>query len=82
MPPTVNDTTILSTLDGPLGDSFEGASWDNWRTILKAAYGMPLTDNELGFFYQLAGDREPPSKHSTLTTSAATTMFFAAPCSV
>jgi hypothetical protein len=46
-------------MDGPLGDSFEGPSWDNWRTILKAAYGMPLTDAELTFFYEVA-DREPP----------------------
>jgi hypothetical protein len=56
-----SDKTILDTMDGPLGDSFEGPSWDNWRTILKAAYGLPLTDDELAFFYDVA-DREPPSR--------------------
>jgi hypothetical protein len=59
---TSDTPTILSTMDGPLGDSFEGPSWDNWRTILKAAYGMPLADHELAFFREVAGDRDPPSK--------------------
>jgi hypothetical protein len=59
---TSDAPTILSTMDGPLGDSFEGPSWDNWRTILKAAFGMPLSDDELYSFRQVAGDRNPPTR--------------------
>jgi hypothetical protein len=59
----ISDTpTIISTMDGPLGDSFEGPSWDHWRTILKAAYGLQLTGDELDFFREVAGDRNPPSR--------------------
>ena len=57
-----NSPSIIDTMNGPLGDSFEGTSWDNWRTVLKAAYGMPLTDDELAFFREVAGDRDPPGK--------------------
>ena len=59
---TSDTPSILSTMAGPLGDSFEGPSWDNWRTILKAAYGLPLSDDELAFFHDVAGDRDPPGR--------------------
>ncbi len=32
---------------------FSGSSWDNWRTILKAIVGAPLTDSELAFFQRV-----------------------------
>ena len=25
---------------------FTGASWDHWRTVLKAAYALPMSDDE------------------------------------
>jgi hypothetical protein len=40
---------------------FRGPSWNNWRVVLKAAYGIPLTDDETTFFKSIAGDRDPPS---------------------
>src|SRR5262249_3169116 len=40
---------------------FPGSSWDNWLTILKAAYALPLTAEERAFFRTVAG-RDPPSK--------------------
>lgn len=41
---------------------FRGASWDGWRAILKAAYGLPMTSEELEFFAEVAGGRKPPTK--------------------
>lgn len=38
---------------------FRGASWDGWRTILRAAFGLPLSDIEREFFRSVA-EREPP----------------------
>jgi len=36
---------------------FRGESWNNWHVVLKAAYGLPLTDDETTFFKSI----EPPS---------------------
>src|SRR6267378_1617561 len=41
---------------------FRGESWDGWRTILKAAFAIPLNDSELEFFHSVAGDRDPPER--------------------
>jgi hypothetical protein len=41
---------------------FEGPSWDAWRVILKAAYALPMTAEELVVFGELAGGRLPPPK--------------------
>ena len=41
---------------------FEGSSWDNWKAVLKAAYCLPMTAEEIAFFKSVAGDREPPKK--------------------
>jgi hypothetical protein len=41
---------------------FEGESWDAWRVILKAAFALPVTKDEVAFFRTLAGDRDPPKK--------------------
>jgi len=40
---------------------FAGSSWDGWRTILKAAYALPMSDEERAFFRSVA-EREPPRK--------------------
>jgi hypothetical protein len=53
---------ILDTLDDAqlLGPYFEGASWDRWRACLKAAFGLPMTPEDLCLFAEVAGDRAPP----------------------
>jgi hypothetical protein len=43
------------------GPYFRGASWDGWRTVLKAAYALPMTEKERGFFRTVA-ERDPPKK--------------------
>ena len=34
---------------------FEGPSWDSWRVILRAAYALPMSPQELEVFAELAG---------------------------
>jgi hypothetical protein len=41
---------------------FEGESWNPWRVILKAAFCLPMTEEEIAFFRTVAGDRDPPKK--------------------
>jgi hypothetical protein len=38
-----------------------GSSWDSWRAVLKAAYGLPMSDQEREFFHQVA-ERAPPAR--------------------
>jgi hypothetical protein len=38
-----------------------GSSWDGWRAVLKAAYGLPMSDQEREFFHQVA-ERAPPAR--------------------
>jgi hypothetical protein len=57
-------TTIIDAMqDAEIGFGrwFGGDSWANWRTILKAAFALPMTANERVVFRDLAGGREPPT---------------------
>jgi phage terminase large subunit-like protein len=38
-----------------------GTSWDGWRAVLRAAYGLPMSDQEREFFRSVA-EREPPAR--------------------
>ena len=51
-------------IDDPnlLGHHFEGASWDRWRAVLKAAFAVPMSSRDLELFQEVAGNREPPGK--------------------
>ena len=53
---------IVETISDPnlFEPWFAGASWDNWKTILKAAFALPMTDDERAFFRSVA-DRDPPA---------------------
>ena len=58
-------TTIIDAMtDSEIGFGrwFGGDSWANWRTILKAAFALPMTAEKLVVFGELAGGREPPTK--------------------
>jgi hypothetical protein len=52
---------IVSAIDDPnlFAPWFPGATWDPWRTILKGAFALPMTDDERAFFRSVA-DRDPP----------------------
>lgn len=40
---------------------FPGPTWNGWRTILKGAYGLPMTPEETAFFRSVA-ERDPPTE--------------------
>jgi hypothetical protein len=54
---------IVAAMNSKLlfADWFKGSSWDNWRTVLKAAFALPMTDAEHAFFRTVAG-RDPPER--------------------
>jgi hypothetical protein len=41
---------------------FEGPTWSNWQSIIKAINALPMSDQEIAFFRSVAGDRAPPTK--------------------
>ncbi len=59
-PSTLNIVTAMNHA-GLFKPWFEGASWDGWRTVLKAAFGLPMNEAERAFFRTIA-EREPPTK--------------------
>jgi hypothetical protein len=40
---------------------FRGASWDGWRTLLRAMFALPMDDAQRAFFRSVA-DRDPPKR--------------------
>lgn len=52
---------VLHFMDAPelTGGAFAGESWRPWRSVLAAAYGLPVPD--AATFTHLAGGREAPS---------------------
>jgi hypothetical protein len=61
--PTERALTIISALadDKLFLPWFRGPSWDGWRTVLKAAYALPMTGDEVEFFRTVA-ERDPPTR--------------------
>ncbi|WP_178100995.1 hypothetical protein [Pseudomonas sp. OIL-1] len=55
---------ILEALQTPelFGDAFAGDSWEAWRAVLSGAFALPMEQDRLALFKQLAGDREPPTR--------------------
>jgi hypothetical protein len=53
---------IISAMDGRFADWFPGDTWHAWKAILKGAYALPMTDDKLAFFGDVAGGRQPPKK--------------------
>jgi hypothetical protein len=56
------DRTIYSAKT--LGKYFPLPEWGRWRTVVKAAYGLPLDDAELAFFQELSGRTVAPKKRA------------------
>jgi hypothetical protein len=61
-PPRRAVPSIITTMSDPklFAPYFKGASWGNWRTVLKAGDGLPMTPSEAEFFRSISGGREPP----------------------
>jgi hypothetical protein len=58
------DRSIIRFLNDPqlFGPHFAGDSWSRWRAVLKGAFALPMTADELALFEEAAGGREPPEK--------------------
>jgi hypothetical protein len=54
--------TILDCMDRLFPQWFEGESWNGWRTVLRAAFALPMTKDEVAFFKSIAGGRDPPRR--------------------
>ena len=56
--------SIIDVMDAPNGFQpwFEGESWTAWKAVLKAAFALPMTPQELITFGELAGGRAPPKR--------------------
>src|SRR6476660_4381391 len=58
--PTFN---IVSAMESPalFERWYSGASWDGWKTVLRAAYNLPMSDQDREFLRTVA-DREAPTQ--------------------
>jgi hypothetical protein len=56
-------SNIIRNLDDPalFQPWFSGDSWNAWRSVLKGAFALPMTPEELVTFKLLA-DRDPPER--------------------
>lgn len=54
---------IIEALDDPnlFAPWFQGATWNAWRAILKGAFALPMSAEEITFFRSVA-DRDPPTE--------------------
>lgn len=54
--------SIIAAIDNPalLAPSFPGSSWSTWKAVLRAAEGLPLSDDQHQDFCRVA-EREPPT---------------------
>ncbi len=55
--------TITDCLDDPelFGPWFRGPTWNNWRSVLKACYALPMDEDEKAFF-RVVAERDSPKK--------------------
>lgn len=63
--------SIIDFMDDPhlAGPFFTGGTWTAWRVVLKAAFGIQMTDDELTIFQAHTGRQSPPRErvnHATL----------------
>jgi hypothetical protein len=59
-----SDISIVDAMNHPslFGQWFPGDSWNGWRSILKAAYCLPMSPDEVSFFRSVAGGRDVPKQ--------------------
>ena len=56
--------TILETMSDPalFKSWFSLPSWDSWRAVLAALFGLPMTKRELRLYRKITGRRKAPKK--------------------
>jgi hypothetical protein len=52
---------VLSLM-AALPEWFGGASWANWRVVLKALFTLPTGNDDLALFQRLSGRTTPPAE--------------------
>ncbi|MBR0797357.1 hypothetical protein JQ615_18375 [Bradyrhizobium jicamae] len=57
---------IIEAIDDPalFAPWFPGNTWNPWRTVLKGAFGLPMSSDEAAFFRSVA-DRDPPTEQAS-----------------
>src|SRR5688572_23700183 len=55
------NTNILDLM-AALPAWFKGPSWDTWRVVLAALFGLPLTDEQMVVFQRITGRQTPPQQ--------------------
>ena len=55
--------SVIDLMEDPawFASSFEGPSWDGWKSLLKGIYQLPMTETELAFFLAHTGRTVPLS---------------------
>lgn len=53
--------SVLALMTRVLGSAFQGENWATWRTVLKAAFALDLTDDERAVVTQLTQRQTLPS---------------------
>jgi hypothetical protein len=56
------DFSVVDAMDRLFEPWFRGPSWSGWRSVLKAAFALPMTAEEVAFFKSVAGNREVPAR--------------------
>ncbi len=60
----MSEPTILEVMDDPalFKSWFDLPSWDPWRAVLAALFGLPMSDRERRLFRKITGRRKVPRK--------------------
>jgi hypothetical protein len=53
--------TITQVMTSVFAEMYPGASWGPWQAVLKSAFNLPMTEEELAFFQIVAGGRPLPA---------------------
>lgn len=56
------DVITAMTDEQAFGRWFDGDSWNAWKAVLKAAFALPMTPQELIVLGELSGGRAPPQQ--------------------
>ena len=54
--------SVIDAMDKLFPAWFSGGSWNTWRVVLKAAFCLKMTADEIAIFRTVAGGRAPPRK--------------------
>jgi hypothetical protein len=59
-PPTIDIVTAIND-EALFQPWFRGETWNGWRAVLKAAFALPMSADEVEFFRSVA-ERDPPTR--------------------